>query len=135
APGATVAGKAGAGKAFVLRPVGGALQFDAAALTAPAPQQEANANFGAAVTGQGGEIAVGMPGSTVSGKANAGAVVTFREPTQGQPFSLPQLVLATNPALADKFGASVALDDGTLVVGAPGHDEPSAADAGAALVF
>jgi len=133
APGTTVDGKAGAGVAYVLRPDGNALAFGETLLP---PTPEVNARFGAAVAGQGAEVAIGVPGQTVDGKANAGRVILFREPQQGQ-----ALVVRTNPVQApapvagDAFGSAVALDEGRLVVGAPGREGPGATDAGIAYVY
>jgi len=123
-----------AGKAYVLRPnANGQLQISQ---TLDAGDNElAGARFGASITGEGAELAIGAPGQLVNDQVDAGAVVTFREPTQGSAYNLRQLITSINPALADKFGWSVDLDDGTLAVGAPGRDQPGAVDAGAVQVF
>jgi subtilisin-like proprotein convertase family protein len=96
---------------------------------------QANANFGKSITGEGAELAIGAPGQTVNGFVGAGAVVTFREPSQGFDYNLRELIATLNSALDNKFGSSVAMNNGTLVVGAPGVDQPAAPDAGAAVIY
>jgi len=127
-----------AGKAYVLRPdANGNLQ---AAETLDAFEggkdyEQAGARFGAAITGEGSELFIGAPEQDVGPAQDAGAVVVFREPNQGQSYSLRELITRIDPALADKFGWSLDLDDGTLAVGEPGHDEDGAPDAGAVRIY
>jgi len=125
------------GKAYVLRPNPNTGAFEASqTLSSPEPQQ--NARFGASIAGEGSDLVIGSPGQAVGSVQGAGAVVTFREPSQvtaSYPPNLATLISSVNPAVADKFGWSVDIDNGTLLVGAPGVDQPSAVDAGAAFVY
>ena len=85
--------------------------------------------FGAAVDVSGDTVAIGAPGAD-GGK---GAVYTFDR--SGTAWSnLIRTSLPTSLA-QDRFGNAVALDQGVLLVGAPGRDVGSQADQGAAYSF
>ncbi len=117
---------AGQGAAFVYDWDGDSWVRDASALVRP---DGTPPRFGASVAISGDRIAVGAPG-TAEGVI-AGAVVTFETPT-ADGVTVPSV--STAEAGDDLFGASVALEGTTLVVGAPGFDAPQP-DAGAAYVF
>jgi hypothetical protein len=85
--------------------------------------------FGNAVAIDGGTIAVGAPY-----KAEAqGAAYVFA----GSGTSWPQQAKLTagDPLVRDRFGASVAISSGTILVGAPDKGQPGATFRGAAYVF
>lgn len=86
--------------------------------------------FGSSVALQGDILLAGAPGA--DGK---GAAYVFQRNSGGDENwgELKKLVAGAGAA-GDEFGASVALDDGIVLVGAPSEDS-SAADAGAAYVF
>ena len=81
-------------------------------IVAPVPQ--AGDLFGAALAIDEGMIAIGAPGDDTAG-ADAGAVYLFDLATG----ALARKIIATDPSPGAAFGASVALDGGLLVVGAP----------------
>lgn len=85
---------------------------------------------GAAITDA--RVAVGAPDAG-PGAQNFGAVYIYRfDATLG--FILEQRINATPEDAQDKFGFSVALDDGVILVGAP-QDDDLGAGAGGAHVF
>lgn len=88
--------------------------------------------FGAAVAFDSGIVAVGAPAADFLG-TDSGAVYVFEQIKDG--WSETRL-LAPDGSAHDRFGASVALDGGRLVVGAPeGHPDPSDDGPGTAYVF
>ncbi len=84
--------------------------------------------FGDAVAVSGGTIVVGAPAISAL-SSGLGRAYVFTETATGWR-QTAQLEGATG-AVGDSFGASVAISDGTIVVGAPSH----ASKAGAAYVF
>jgi hypothetical protein len=93
--------------------------------------------FGTAVSVDGATMAIGAPGADVRGTDdliidNAGAVHVL-ELTDGAWSTVVQLTAPT-PRRGDRFGASVSLQGGILVVGAPG-DNTFGDGAGSAYVF
>jgi len=84
-----------------------------------------NDRFGAAVAIFG---TTAMIGSSAGGTAGAGAVYVF---SLGAIWTQQQVLTASDAAAADQFGFSVAMSNGSVIVGAPGK----AAGAGAAYVF
>jgi hypothetical protein len=85
------------------------------------------------------DLAVGAPGETVGGRADAGAVSVFYGSAGGLP-ATSQTLLQGNPEQGDRFGAALVAgffnaDQGDLAVGAPGEDVGSAGGAGAVSVF
>ncbi|MCA9280642.1 MAG: hypothetical protein KDA30_01215 [Phycisphaerales bacterium] len=114
------------GAAFVFRVVDHELVLGEA-LTAPGVGS--GDRFGFAVATDGFLIAVGSPDD--SGLASgSGSVRVFRE--AGGNWSSVGVVLAPDGGTEDRFGASVAIDGNTLVIGAPSRGED---DAGAVYVF
>jgi hypothetical protein len=82
--------------------------------------------FGSALALQGDTLAVGARSADLPGKRNAGAVYVYQR--QGTDWSL-QVRLAPNDAgELDYFGQDLALSQGVLLIGAPGHDGPSSGD-------
>jgi hypothetical protein len=78
--------------------------------------------FGSSVSGEGSDIAVGAPNRDVDGNADQGQVQVFRE--AGGVINPIPIAVVDNPVASagDQFGASVSLNDGALLVGAPGRD-------------
>jgi hypothetical protein len=110
---------------------------------------EAGDRFGAAlasgVFGSGGiDLAVGVPGEDVGSAANAGAVVVLVGPTlhalltQGGPATAGGLLPGATES-GDQFGAALATGDfdgdnaDNLVIGVPGENLGTVADAGAVI--
>jgi hypothetical protein len=95
---------------------------------------EKNASFGAAVGISGGYVAVGAPlAASPTGTLNAGRVEIFG--FAGSTLAREAVLNAPRGTSRDFFGASVALDGDTFVVGAPGFDSPGAANSGTAHVY
>jgi hypothetical protein len=105
--------------------------------------------FGAALAsglfGSGGiDLAVGVPGENVGASADAGAVVVLTGPglhallTQGGPDTVGGLLPGATES-GDQFGAALATGDfdgnnaDNLVIGVPGEDLGTVADAGAVI--
>ena len=78
--------------------------------------------FGAAVALSGDTLVVGAPGDGDSGSL-AGSVYVFQR--SGTGWTLRQKLLADDAQAADRFGSAVAVDDNTLVAGAPFADHLS----------
>ena len=89
------------------------------------------AEFGYSATISGDTLVVGAPGEDAGGNA-AGAVYVFVR--QGTTWSQQAKLTPSDPADDKNFGASVAIDGETLVVGAL-QDTDQGPDAGAAYVF
>ena len=89
----------------------------------------AGASLGSAVAVDGNTMVAGAPGNA----ASPGAAYVFTNANgQWQPTAK---LTASDGANGDKFGHSVSIDGNAIIVGAPGHDSGSSADAGAAYVF
>ncbi len=150
APGSN--GNAGAAYVFVFTEADDdGVWSQAAKLTAPSPVT--NDEFGISVAVDGSTVVVGAPGTN----SNTGEAYVFTEPSQGWGAwdNLPQTddaeedkdgltakLTALAPATNDEFGISVAVDGGTVVVGAHKADyidlndsSNNLADSGAAYVF
>lgn len=87
--------------------------------------------FGAAVDVSGERAIVGEPNALL-GEVPVGRALIFAP--AGRDWSVIAELRATNGAAYDEFGAAVAIDGGTAVVGAPG-DDASGSRSGAAWVF
>lgn len=119
--------------------------FDPIALTvtyrqrlhAPASLAQANEQAGSAVASQGGRIVAGAPNrSGGAGLPNQGAAYVFeRQPAGAGPFVFRRQLRASDAQSGDLFGASVAVRDSRIVIGAPGKDFASDVDRGSAYVF
>lgn len=86
--------------------------------------------FGAAVALAGEWLIVGAPNDDTAG-TKAGAVYAFRRDSTG--WAQRDKLISPEPADLDRFGAAIAFDGATLVVGAPGADVEGAS--GSAFVF
>ncbi len=94
---------------------------------------ETNGEFGESVAVDDGTAVVGAPKHNINGNANAGAAYVFTK-VDGE-WSGPLKLIASDGAVNDWFGYSVAVDGDTLVVGAYQHDTNDNDNAGAAYVF
>ncbi|MEM9302762.1 MAG: carboxypeptidase regulatory-like domain-containing protein [Pseudomonadota bacterium] len=83
--------------------------------TADAPEELDR--LGAALAVDGDQLVIGIPGDDEAGE-DAGAALVFQR--TGGAFGEPVKIFAENPLPGERFGASVDLEDGILVVGAPG---------------
>jgi hypothetical protein len=86
-------------------------------------------DFGAAVAVEGELAVVGAPGDF----NDSGAIYLFRR--TGATWSEIDYLFADDYAEGDRFGASVALQGDTIIVGAPFADVSALTDAGAAYIF
>lgn len=90
------------------------------------PPQGLGSRFGASVDADGGWIAVGVPFRDLPTAqivlADAGAVHLFRRGADGTvPMTPTQVIRSPAPQVGARFGSGVALDGGTLLVGADGY--------------
>ena len=95
--------------------------------------------LGTSLAMNGNMLAAGATGRDVAGQSNAGAVLVAEATLiSGNPFaaSWTKTTITANDAAAnDHFGASVAMSDSFLYVGAPDADIPGSVDAGAVYAF
>jgi hypothetical protein len=82
-----------------------------------------------------GEYAV-LGANQLDGLANrtAGVAYVFEYDMMGGSWEEEHKLVASDSSLGDSFGLAVSIDGGSVLVGAPGHDE-SGQDAGAAFVY
>jgi hypothetical protein len=122
--GADTPGGANAGSIYIYERINGVWTFDEEFY--PATQGSADL-FGANVAIDGGTIVVGAAGYNT----NEGAVYVITP--SGENWTEQRLMVADS-ADDDRFGTSVAIDGGTIVVGTPAHDQ-NGSNAGTAYVF
>ena len=92
--------------------------------------------LGSAIAASGGTVVVGEPLDTVAGHIRAGAAYVFTEGAGGWATATQTAKLvASNAANEEGFGGAVAISGATIVVGAPGRESGSGADAGGAYVY
>ena len=90
--------------------------------------------FGYSVAVDGAMVVVGADRDD-DGGADSGSAYVFSEPASGWASATSDAKLtASDPAASDRFGYSVAVDDGTVVIGAYGDDD-GGSDSGSAYVF
>jgi hypothetical protein len=89
-------------------------------------------NLGAAVGIDGDSIVVGSPGADGPGAGQRGSAFVFTR--SGAVWTEQVELLANDGAAGDLFGNSVAIDDGSVAVGAP-LDDDTATDSGSGYVF
>ncbi|MBY0111222.1 MAG: FG-GAP repeat protein [Phycisphaerales bacterium] len=123
-PGAT-----GAGAAYAFRRISG--EPNRTLLIAPPTPQE-NANFGNRMANDGIRLVVGALAEDGAAGADQGAAYVYR--FQDESFVLEQKLLPADPAAGANFGAALAIDGTTIIVGAP-KDPQAGFGAGAAYVF
>ena len=125
-----VAGKAGAGVAYVFVRSGGAWMQKAELMAVPGVADD---QFGYSVALSGETALVGAPSHTVAGKPFAGAAYVFVR--SGESWSRQAELTAADARALDRFGASLALSGETALIGAARHDTGGKPFAGAAYVF
>jgi len=125
---AVIGAPSDAGAAHVYRRVGDAWTLEA---TLEAPSPEPDDHFGTSLAIDGASIVIGAPGRDLPGKPDAGAAYVF-ERVAG--LWTAQVLESQSQGVGDFFGQSVAIQQGSIVVGAP-YDDALAADSGAAYVF
>jgi len=93
----------------------------------------ASDSFGDSVSVSGGTALIGAPGHKVGTIKSQGAAYVFVQ--SAGTWSLQQELAASDGVKNDDFGASVSLNGGTAVVGAPAHKVGANTGQGAAYVF
>lgn len=127
---AAVAGKAGAGAAYVFVRSGTSWAEQAKLVAADAA---ADAAFGFSVALSGNTAVVGAVATSVAGKAGAGAAYVFVR--SGTTWTQQAKLTAADAGADDSFAESVAIDGETVLVGSPYADVLGDGDRGAAYVF
>ncbi|MBI5762535.1 MAG: thrombospondin type 3 repeat-containing protein [Planctomycetes bacterium] len=89
--------------------------------------------FGYAVAVMGDTVVVGAQSDTHAGGASAGSAYVFVR--SGTTWSQQAKLIASDAAVADLFGAAVALSGDTALVGATFEDNAGGSEAGSAYVF
>lgn len=132
APGADRDGLVNRGAAYVYRRSGADWTLVA---TLEPPQPAAEARFGTALAVlDGATVAVAAPDADAGGQAGAGVVHVYRE--AGGAWSVVATLAAPLASAGERFGAALAVDGGTLLVGVPRADAAGlVVDAGAVDVF
>ena len=133
APGETVNGFANAGRAYVFSPTTGSLT---GTLVSPNANPDdgavfAGGRFGASVTSTNGRVVVGAPDETVNGTGLAGRVYVFSAATD----SLMRTLVSPNVQLFGRFGDSIALANGHVIVGADEETVNGVVEGGRAYIF
>ncbi len=91
--------------------------------------------FGSSVAISGTTLVIGAPGDD-EGAIDSGSVFVFeRDYTSDQIWVETARLSAPSPAFGDRFGASVAIEDDVIVVGAPGRDVAGVQDSGEIFAF
>lgn len=122
-------GFTGAGAAYAFRRIGGEPNRT---LTIAPPTPQGDANFGNRMASDGTRIVVGALAEDGAAGADQGAAYVYK--FQDESFVLEQKLLPLDPAAGANFGAALAIDGTTIIVGAP-KDGQLASGAGAAYVF
>ena len=104
-----------------------------------APDTLAGDDFGGSLASDGASgglvLVVGSPLDDVAGKTDAGSVAIFTRSAPDEEWTFLERLSAPSVRAREQFGASVALDADTLVVGAPLSDVGGLVDAGAAYRY
>jgi hypothetical protein len=92
--------------------------------------------FGFSVAVEGQQVVVGAPGDDQDGRANQGSASVFaRGPGMTGVWRLRKQLFASDGLTGDAFGASVAISDGLIAVGAPNDDVGENEEQGSAYIF
>ena len=110
---------------------GGATYVEVAKLTAADAEP---GMFGWSMSIDGDTIAIGATGFSFTEGSDRGAVYIFRTSDDGATYGQIAKLIATDAADDDQFGYSVAMDGGTVVIGAPYHDD-AGSDSGSVYIF
>ncbi|MGB6223339.1 hypothetical protein [Haloferula sp.] len=94
-----------------------------------------NTEMGHAVSMDRGRAAVGIPGFQTTGTTSGGVWVLTSALGLEESWGIEANLTSPVPQEGERFGASVAVFEDWLLVGAPGWDEPGAVDAGRAYLF
>ncbi len=136
APG-TASGVSGVGAAF-LYVAGGASYTQSEVLRSTTPQGQGR--FGAALdlvvdANGNGQLVIGAPQEGALGpvEQRPGGAHVF--PIGGGAVGVPQRIVPSDSAIGDKFGSSVAVRDGIVVIGAQGDDTSAGVDSGSATIY
>ena len=117
APNETVGGFTASGAAYVfLRNTGGVW---GASQRITQETAAANEHFGCSVSLDGDSLLVGASGRTESGNANVGSAWLFQTTGATTWFTRKEMLSSQGVSASAHFGASVAMNGGTAVVGAP----------------
>ena len=121
APYATVGGVSDRGAAYVFtEPTSGWAGHVTESAKLTASDGAAGDQFGSSVSISGNTVVVGAPDARAGSNDEQGAAYVFTEPGSGWASMTQSAELtASDGALGDQFGASVAISGNTLVVGAP----------------
>lgn len=123
APNAEIAGDAGAGSAYVYNRDSVSGDWDQAVQLTAGADVAAAANFGAALAIDADIILIGVPADDPNGIINAGVAFLFsRDPDEAaldQWSQTEKLTAGADQSADDNFGAAVALNSDTALVGAP----------------
>jgi len=135
----------GADNPYSINPQGAAYVFARAAsgwagatqaATLTASDGTANDFFGSSVSISGNTVVVGAENATVGGNSQQGAAYVFTEPASGWANMMQTGKLtASDGAVYDYFGSSVAISGNTIVVGADNARVGGNSQQGAAYVF
>lgn len=92
--------------------------------------------FGASVSIDSDTLAVGSPCYDATWRQNdKGRVYMFKRDASGTNWIQKQKIVPADGAVADNFGFSVAVSDGTLLVGSYGYDNGTLTNAGAVYIY
>jgi hypothetical protein len=119
------------GAAYIFRDAGAAGWVQIGKLTADDAMP--NDRFGVSVAIEGTTALVGAHFDTHDGGPLAGAVYVFQD--NGTSWTQVDKLIASDAHLGNQFGASIALNDGTAVIGSPHDSSSGIVDAGSAYVF
>ncbi len=89
--------------------------------------------FGSAMAIDSNTLVIGVKDDDDNGDTSGSAYVFARD--NNEDWTQQAKLLASDGAMFDTFGISVAVSGNTIVVGAPQHDDAEATDSGAAYVF
>lgn len=116
------------GSVYVFTRIGASLDLQARLTTSGGRAAD---TFGRAVALDGATLAAGAPGTDITYQDQGAAVVfAYNKGAWGE-----RQTLTAQSSERDRFGAAVALDGDTLLVGAPDHDVDGKNNQGAAYVF
>ncbi|MCI0365874.1 MAG: hypothetical protein L0219_18600 [Phycisphaerales bacterium] len=93
----------------------------------------ADDEFGTSVSVWGDAAVIGAPGDDTTGIVDHGAAYVFR--FNGDEWMLEQKLTPSDPATDDRFGQSLAMWDGEVVIGSAGDDVGAMTNAGSVTAF
>ena len=126
----TIGGQIRAGAVYVFTR-SGTTWLQQAEITDPDPAS--NDLFGASIALSGDTVLIGAPGKAVGDQSQAGTVYLYTR--SGVDWSAQGDLTASDGTSGDGFGSSLALDEGTALIGAPSREVSGQFLAGAVYVF